>query len=96
MTISSKRNSCAKLNSQEVESLVKTYNFNYIDAILTFCEENKIEMESVGKLISKPLKEKLKYDAIQLNFLKKNHKSKTSAMISRGELIHYKIQAANA
>ena len=45
---------CQAKFAQEVESLVKTYNFNYIDAILTFCEENKIEMESVGKLISKP------------------------------------------
>ena len=37
-----------------------------------FCEENKIEVDAVSKLISKPLKEKLKYDAQQLNFMKKN------------------------
>ena len=67
---------CQAKFAQEIESLVKTYDFNYIDAILTFCEENKIEMESVGKLISKPLKEKLKYDAIQLNFLKKTTRAK--------------------
>ena len=67
---------CQAKFAQEIESLVKTYNFNYIDAILTFCEENKIEMESVSKLISKPLKEKLKYDAIQLNFLKKTTRAK--------------------
>jgi hypothetical protein len=67
---------CQAKFAQEIESLVKTYNFNYIDAILTFCEENKIEMESVGKLISKPLKEKLKRDAIHLNFLKKTTRAK--------------------
>ena len=67
---------CQAKFAQEVENLVKTYKFNYIDAILTFCEENKIEMESVGKLISKPLKEKLKYDATQLNFMKKTTRAK--------------------
>jgi len=67
---------CQAKFAQEIESLVKNNGFNYIDAILTFCEENKIEMESVSKLISKPLKEKLKYDAIQLNFLKKTTRAK--------------------
>ena len=62
--------------TDEVEQLVKTYNFNYIDAIITFCEENKIELQAVSKLITKPMKEKLKYDAIQLNFLKKTSRAK--------------------
>ena len=67
---------CQSKFAQEIENLFKTYNFNYIDAILTFCEENKIEMESVSKLISKPLKEKLKCDAQQLNFMKKTSRAK--------------------
>ena len=67
---------CQAKFAQEIESLVKTYNFNYIDAILTFCEENKIEMESVSKLISKPLKEKLKYEAQELNFLRRTSRAK--------------------
>ena len=67
---------CKQRFTDEVEQLVKTYNFNYIDAIITFCEENKIEMESVSKLISKPLKEKLKCDAIHLNFMKKTSRAK--------------------
>ena len=50
---------CQAKFAQEIESLVKTYNFNYIDAILTFCEENKIEMESVSKLISNHSKKNL-------------------------------------
>lgn len=57
--------------SIEVENIVIQQNCNYIDAIITFCEENSIEVESVVKLISKPLKEKLKYDAINLNFIKR-------------------------
>ena len=67
---------CKQRFTDEVEQLVKTYKFNYIDAIITFCEENKIEMESVSKLISKPLKEKLKCDAQQLNFMKKTSRAK--------------------
>ena len=67
---------CQSKFAQEIEGLVKTYNFNYIDAILTFCEEHKIELDAVSKLISKPLKEKLKYDAIQLNFMKKTSRAK--------------------
>ena len=49
---------CQSKFAEEIEQLVKTYNFNYIDAIITFCEENKIELDAVSKLISKPLKEK--------------------------------------
>ena len=62
--------------AEDIESLVLRTKMNYIDAIVQYCEENKIELESVGKLISKPLKEKLKRDAIELNFLKKTSKGK--------------------
>ena len=37
---------------------------------------NDIEIQSVSKLITKPLKERLKYDAIQLNFMKKTSRAK--------------------
>ena len=36
-----------------------------------FKDQNKIDLESVPKLLSKPLKEKIKYEAIDLNFLKR-------------------------
>ena len=67
---------CQSRFAEEVEKIVKANNFNYIDAIITLCEENKIEVDSVYKLISKPLKEKLKYDAQQLNFMKKTSRAK--------------------
>lgn len=60
----------------EIEKIVIEENFNYIDAIVHFCEINNLEVESVTKLISKPLKERLKYDAINLNFMKRNSKAK--------------------
>jgi hypothetical protein len=49
---------------------------NYIDAIVQYCADNEIELESVGKLISKPLKEKIKYVATELNYMKKTSKAK--------------------
>jgi len=60
----------------EIEKIVIEENFNYIDAIVHFCEINNLEVESVTKLISKPLKEKLKYDAISLNFMKKTSRAR--------------------
>tara|TARA_R100001463_G_scaffold94807_2_gene149436 strand:- start:8057 stop:8311 length:255 start_codon:yes stop_codon:yes gene_type:complete len=62
--------------SQEIEKLVIKEKINYIDAIVLFCEENSIEIDSITKLISKPLKEKLKCDAQQLNFMKKTTRAK--------------------
>lgn len=68
---------CPAKFSQIIEELVKTNEeMNYIDAIVHYCEENKIEVDSVAKLISKPLKEKLKCDAINLNFLKRTSRAK--------------------
>jgi hypothetical protein len=62
--------------SLEIEKIVIEENVNYIEAIVLFCEENNMEVESVTKLISKPLKEKLKRDAIDLNFMKKTTRAK--------------------
>ena len=62
---------CPQKFAQDIENLVKECKINYIDAIVTYCEENSIEIDNISKLVSKPLKEKLKNDAIELNFLKK-------------------------
>jgi hypothetical protein len=60
----------------EIEKIVAEENFNYIDAICHYCEINSLEVESVTKLISKPLKERLKWDATRLNFMKRTSKAK--------------------
>jgi len=62
--------------SMEIEKIVAEEKLNYIDAICQYCEINDIEIQSVTKLITKPLKERLKYDAIQLNFMKKTSRAK--------------------
>ena len=60
----------------EIEHIVATENINYIDAICHYCEINGLEVESVTKLISKPLKERLKWDATRLNFMKKTSRAR--------------------
>ena len=68
---------CPTRFAQEIESLVQiNRQMNYIDAIIHFCEQNSIDLESVPKLISKPLKEKIKYEAQELNFLKRTSRAK--------------------
>jgi hypothetical protein len=68
---------CPSKFAQEIENLVQiNAEMNYIDAIIHFCEQNNIDVESVPKLISKPLKEKIKYEAMELNFLKKTSRAK--------------------
>ena len=62
----------------DIESLVLNSTMNYIDAIVEYCDKNIIELDTVNKLISKPLKEKIKYDAMELNFLKKTTRAKLS------------------
>ncbi len=68
---------CPNKFAQEIEDLVQVnIEMNYIDAIVYFCEKNSLDVESVSKLISKPLKEKIKYEAMELNFLKKTSRAK--------------------
>ena len=68
---------CPAKFAQEIEELVRDNDYmNYIDAIVHFCDKNSIDVESVPKLISKPLKEKLKYEAQELNFLKRTSRAK--------------------
>ena len=56
-----------------VEERVKDSNglINYIEAVASVCEEFEIEVETVNKLVSKPLKDKIKWDAQQLNYIKR-------------------------
>jgi hypothetical protein len=63
--------------SQEVEKIaLHNPDMNYIDSVIHYCEMNEIELDNVGKLISKPLKEKLKFEAQELNFIKKTSRAK--------------------
>ena len=67
---------CSARFAQEIERIVLKDNMSYIDSIIYYCEENAIDLESVPKLISKPLKEKLKWEATELNFLRRTSRAK--------------------
>jgi len=62
--------------AEEIETMVLNTKMNYIEAIVEYCEEKGIEIESVSKLVSKPLKEKIKFEATELNYLKKTSRGK--------------------
>ena len=67
---------CSAQFAQDIEAIVKNDNLGYIDAIVHYCEQNSIDVESVPKLISKPLKDKLKWEATELNYLKRTSRAK--------------------
>jgi hypothetical protein len=68
---------CQDKFTNDIENIVKdNIDMNYIEAICFYCEQNNIEIESIIKLISKPLKEKLKWNATNLNYLKKTSKAR--------------------
>ena len=63
------------MNSKEfsliIEGVVKDKKpITYMDAIIWYCEQNQIEVESVGRLISKALKEKIQVEASKANLIK--------------------------
>ena len=62
----------AKLSAM-VEEVVKNSDglVNYIDAVIVVCDELEIEVDTVNKLISKPLKDKIKFNAQELNYVKR-------------------------
>jgi hypothetical protein len=71
---------CQDKFTNDIENLVYNNDMNYIEAICHYCEENSIEIESVSKLITKPMKEKLKGNAMNLNYLKKTSRAKFIAI----------------
>ena len=72
---------CQDKFSNDIENLVKDNSgMNYIEAICHYSEQKSIEIKSVSKLISKPIKEKLKGNASELNYLKKTSRAKFVAL----------------
>ena len=62
--------------AEDIESIVLKTKLNYIDAIVQYCEKHEIELDTINKLVSKPLKEKLRAEATELNFLKRTSRGK--------------------
>jgi hypothetical protein len=62
-----------KIFNTQIEEYRLRNNCNYIDAILSLCEINQIEPETIGKLISKSIKEKIDFEGQQLNLRPKKN-----------------------
>ena len=63
------------MNSKEfsliIEKVVRDKRpISYMDAIIWYCEQNNIEIETTSRLISKNLKEKIQLEAMNANMLK--------------------------
>ena len=61
---------------EDIEKLVLETKQTYIDAIVSYCEDNNIDIDRVNKLVTKPLKEKIRYEATELNYLKRTSHGK--------------------
>ena len=57
--------------SMIIESTVKEKRLSYMDAITWWCDQNEFEIETAAKLVNSNIKEKLRYEAQELNFLEK-------------------------
>jgi hypothetical protein len=68
---------CPEKFSREIEKLVsESDDLNYITAITEYCETNNIDIEAITKLISDNLKERIRGDALRLNFIKRTSKAR--------------------
>lgn len=58
----------------DIEALCKTKNMDYIDAVVMWCENNKVEVEYMANLIKKDpvMKSKIQVEAENLNVLKRS------------------------
>ena len=54
-----------------IENIVKEKKITHMDAVLWYCQKEEIELEAVGSLVSKGIKEKIEANARELNFLPK-------------------------
>ena len=61
--------STSKTFTLVIENIVKEKNLTHMDAVLWYCEEEGLEPDNLGTLISKGLKEKIEANARELNFL---------------------------
>lgn len=56
---------------QEIENLVAGTDYNYLEAIVEYCNQTGMEIELASSLVNKDLKAKIAIDAENLNMLPK-------------------------
>ena len=55
-----------------IEGIVKEKKMSYMDAVVKYCGDNDIDTASVGPLVNKVLKEKIKEEAEKLNLVERS------------------------
>jgi len=60
--------------SQIIEETVLEKRLSYMDAICWWCEQNEMEIDVAAKLVNGVIKEKLRVEYQDLNFLEKGAK----------------------
>ena len=59
---------------ENIENLVQKTNMTYIDAVMYYCEENKLEPETAGKMIGGKLKQNIQEEAEDLHLIERTSK----------------------
>ena len=55
----------------KIQDIVTDTSMSYMDAVLFYCEKTGMEPETAGSLINGKLKQKIREEAEELNFLPK-------------------------
>ena len=58
----------------KIEDIVNDTKMSYMDSVLFYCEQNEMEPETAATLITGKLKQKIREEAEDLNFLPKTAK----------------------
>ena len=53
-----------------IDEQVSTYKITYMDAVINYCNEKEIDIDSIGSLINQKLREKIQMEAEQANMIK--------------------------
>ena len=53
-----------------IEERVARERIGYMDAIIDYCNTNEVEIDNIGSLVTKSLKEKVQLEAVENNMMK--------------------------
>lgn len=53
-----------------IDEQVSIYKITYMDAVINYCNEKEIEIDSIGSLINQKLREKIQMEAELANMIK--------------------------
>ena len=53
-----------------IDETVSKFGMSYMEAVICYCNEMDIEVESIGSLINQKLKDKIQIEAEQTNMMK--------------------------